>query len=146
MSVTKVDTFTTTSSSFIDITGISATITPSSSANKVLIVAQITLGAEGQLKLSGGNTGTYIGDAAGSRTRAVIGYRQEVTNEFLSTNHSTVMIYLDSPATTSATTYTAQIKASTGANAAMVNRTNRDTDNSTYARGASSITVMEVSA
>ena len=37
VSVTKTDSFTTSSSSFVDITGLSATITPSSASSKILV-------------------------------------------------------------------------------------------------------------
>jgi hypothetical protein len=40
----KTDYFTTTSSSFTDITGLSASITPSSTSNKVLVLANISFG------------------------------------------------------------------------------------------------------
>ena len=37
----KTDTFTTTSTSFVDITGLSVTITPSSSSNKILVMYEV---------------------------------------------------------------------------------------------------------
>ena len=39
VTTTKTDTFTTTSSSLTDITGLSASITPASTSNKILIIA-----------------------------------------------------------------------------------------------------------
>ena len=41
VSTTKTDTFSTTSESFTDITGLSATITPSSSQNKILFCYEL---------------------------------------------------------------------------------------------------------
>ena len=52
--------------------------------------------------------------------------------------------YLDSPSTTSATTYKLQI-INVGGRTNFVNRTGNDTDGQQYPRTASSITVMEVS-
>ena len=52
-------------------------------------------------------------------------------------------IWLDSPATTSATTYKVQFTAN-GANTAYINRTAADGNTAGYARGVSTITVMEI--
>jgi len=60
-----------------------------------------------------------------------------MTNQF--------MTYLDSPSTTSATTYKLQWEAESG-ETIYLNRSFGDGDASTSARGASSITVMEVGA
>ena len=43
VSTTKTDTFSTTSESYTDITGLSATITPSSSQNKILTMFTVRL-------------------------------------------------------------------------------------------------------
>jgi hypothetical protein len=53
-------------------------------------------------------------------------------------------MYLDSPATTSSTTYKIQI--SVYGSTAYVNRSAVDTDSSVYYRGISSITAMEIAA
>jgi hypothetical protein len=42
VSTTKTDTFTTTSTSFTDITGMSVSITPSSASNKILVFSYLT--------------------------------------------------------------------------------------------------------
>ena len=55
---------------------------------------------------------------------------------------SSVATYLDSPNTTSATTYKVQLLPNGWA--AYINRSVTDTDTSGYARGVSYITVMEV--
>jgi hypothetical protein len=51
---------------------------------------------------------------------------------------------LDSPATTSATTYKLEMKMNSGTS--FVNRSNADTDSAVFARYASTITVMEIAA
>ena len=94
------------------------------------------------IRLARGSTGIYIGDAAGSRIRAsqALGYIGGLSYE--QTNvHKT---FLDSPNTTSATTYNAQWRIGyTGT--FWLNKSARDTDNANYdGRSASSITVMEV--
>lgn len=143
----KTDTFTTNSTTFVDITGLAVTITPSSTSSQVLVIAQLTYGlpnAAGSFyRLAGGNSGNYVGDAASLRVRSVFG-------GFLDTNGSNhqvgaSLIYLDSPATTSATTYKVQAAAPSG-NFAFVNRGGNDSDDARFARSASSIIAMEISA
>ena len=146
----KTDTFSTTSTTQTAVTGLSAAITPSSATSKVLVIAQVTVGASDivGLTLSGGNAGTYIGDTAGSRTR-VIGAIQATSagNGFNPANSLFLQtaVFLDSPATTSAVTYQVNI-GTRGVGTAYVNSSSTDTDLSTFHRGSSSITVMEVAA
>ena len=47
VSTTKTDTFTSTSTSMVDITGLSATITPSSTSSKILVMASVASGNTG---------------------------------------------------------------------------------------------------
>jgi len=54
------------------------------------------------------------------------------------------LVYLDAPATTSSTTYEVQMRVNSGT--AYVNQSPTDIDNANFARGASSITVLEVKA
>jgi len=143
----KTDVFTTTSASFVTVTGLTATITPTSATAKILIIAQVAYSTSqdnaGQYRLAGGNAGTYIGDAAGTRTRAVFGGRQNVdANKFTTTSDS--IVYLDSPGTASAVTYEVQCRAAVGL--AVMNRDFENDDSAQRVRGASSITVIEVAA
>ena len=142
---TKTDTFTTTSTSFTDVTGLSASITPISTSNKVLVNASIQVGgsatSRGALKLLRGSTDIYIGDAASSRTRATIFTHPRGGAHVMSSG----IIFLDSPSSTSSTTYKIQAEVESGQTLA-INRSGDDTDNSGYYRTPSSITLMEVSA
>jgi hypothetical protein len=96
-------------------------------------------------RLSGGNTASYVGDAAGSRSRSIGQMKMRTDGvspaDFLP-NMS--IAHLDSPATTSATTYTVQIARPGSGDTAFVNRSAVDTDSSVFGRGASTLTVMEV--
>ena len=143
--VTKTDTFTTTSTSFTDVTGLSASITPISTSNKVLVNASNQVGgsatSRGALKLLRGSTDIYIGDAASSRTRATIFTHPRGGAHVMSSG----IIFLDSPSSTSSTTYKIQAEVESGQTLA-INRSGDDTDNSGYYRTPSSITLMEVSA
>lgn len=140
----KTNTFDTTSTSFTDITGLTATITPTASSSKVLILAQVSgnmLNQEAYLRINGGNASTYIGDAAGSRTRAAssVSTVAGLANRAVGFN----LTYLDSPGTTSATTYAIQAMVISGGTF-YLNRGTTDADNSSHVRAASSITLMEI--
>ena len=143
VSVAKTDTFTTTSSTFTDLTGMSATITPSSASSKILVFANvssgITINANVMYKLLRGSTDIFVGDAGGSRTRAT-------KTSYTAGNGETTEAwqFLDSPATTSATTYKVQIRSSSSGQTVAVNRSASDPDNAASGRNASSITLMEV--
>jgi hypothetical protein len=143
----KTDTFSTTSASgtFADITGLSVSITPSSSSNKILILAEVrtaTPNTNGSfIRAIRDTTPIYLGDAGGgSRTRiASQGYNPDGN----SNNNLTVM-YLDSPATTSSTTYKIQACVGGTAGTVYVNRSNNNSDNVFTGMSTSSITVMEI--
>lgn len=143
VSTAKLDTTTVTGTSAADITGLTVAITPASASNKVLVIAQITASfatQEAFLRLSGGNATTYIGATAGSRTRGVT---QPAENAGGGRATTQTLIYLDSPATTSAVTYAVQGWVVSGGSL-YINRSVTDTDNANFLRGASSITAIEV--
>jgi hypothetical protein len=151
VSTAKTDTFSSSSTSFTDITGLSASITPTSSSSKVLVMVdtKVSVAANNSegvfLALSGGNSASYIGDTAGSRVSAAAGWndRQATGVQLNLAVWQSSIIYLDAPATTSATTYNVQIRSAFG-NAVVVNKSTQDTDSARGIRTASSITVMEV--
>ena len=145
VSTAKTDTFTTTSTSFVDITGLSVSITPTSATSKVLIMYKVVYGNSGtvstrvRMQLVRDATAIFIGDSAGNRIRATsIGSNAD--NVAFSGDWNG--IFLDSPNTTSATTY--KIQFSTQANTGTINREGGDGDLTTVSRGVSSITLMEI--
>lgn len=138
---------TTTSSSFAAISGVTVTITPTSSSNKVLVRAVLqtsaTSTAAGFFQLARGGSAIGVGAAAGSRTvcgAASIGLSGTATMQ------TVVMEFLDSPATTSATTYTAQWAADGGVGTISLNASNTDTNTSSFPRTSSTISVYEIKA
>ena len=141
----KTDTFTTTSSSFVDITGVSKTITPSASSSKVLVTATLNIGNSASsghivmVRLVRGSTVIAQGDAAGNRQRvfAIAGQHQANIDQ----NNVTVN-FIDEPSTASAVTYKVQIQ--TEGQTATVNRSGVDGDNSYGGRTISTITLQEV--
>ena len=145
VSTTKTDTFSMSSTTFADVTGLSVSITPQSATSKIFVTVDMMTGnnAASQLfaRLRRDSTDIALGDTAGSRTRVTSGVYEGNAN----TPKAVSFSFLDSPATTSATTYKVQI-ASSDTTAVTVNRTEGDSDSAARARGVSTITVFEVSA
>tara|TARA_R100000234_G_scaffold10626_1_gene6055 strand:+ start:1624 stop:2226 length:603 start_codon:yes stop_codon:yes gene_type:complete len=145
----KTDTFTMTGTTFTDVTGLSVTITPSSSSSKVLIIPSLSIGAKKGARhgyrILRGSTAIGVGDSSGSRTQ----YTQQAGNLNSDTAvYSNTFLFLDSPATTSATTYKVQLRSETDVSGyeVYINRSDDDQDNASYGRSASTITAIEVSA
>jgi hypothetical protein len=145
VSTTKTDTFSTNAAAFTDITGLSVTITPKSTSSTILVFGTVAGASNAAgtprvpIRLLRGATAISIGDTAGSRTRT--------TASGTSTNATVIASiafnFVDSPATTSATTYKLQtfgIDSTT----VVINRSTTDTDNANFERATSTITVMEV--
>jgi hypothetical protein len=128
---------------FTDITGLSVSVTPSSASNKILVLVDIASGQSATsvnaFRLVRGSTAIGGGTASGSRQSAfATGQGVDNNGQFSSSfNH------LDSPSTTSATTYKIQMICN---DTAAVNQTRLDTDTvgSIGCRTSSTITVMEI--
>ena len=118
------------STSFSD-TGLSAAITPSATSSKILVMVQQTLNAE---RDSGSITGTV------NIMRATTEIGEWTFNGNTNRIGQTSLIYVDSPSTTSATTYKTQIKASTTADSGKV----RANQQSTAGESPSSIHLIEI--
>jgi hypothetical protein len=141
VSTTKTDTFTTTSQSPVDVTGLTVSITPKFATSKILVIPAVNMAgdyASGSyyFKLVRNSTNIaqpsvaydYVG--TGGSYMASAGYAFHLQN----------CNFLDSPATTSATTYKIQVYCSSGT--ASINRRTVDT----YVATVSTITVMEIAA
>ena len=145
----KTDTFTTNATSYTDITGLSVAITPTSTSSKILITFHINLGhtnyVSGFVRLMRDSTAISVADAAGSRIVSTVAMADDPVDDEINCYSAT---FLDSPSTTSATTYKLQITTEGEANTGdvFINRSGEDSDNIQNARFVSSITVMEVSA
>lgn len=141
--VTKIDSFSTsgTYNSWIDVTGLTVNITPTNSANKILVSFQImgVSTSNGWVRLVRDSTAISVGTTAGSRP-AVSSANMTSGNGNIQLQDSGV--YLDSPATTSSVTYKLQVITDTGT--FYINRTTNDSDNVYSGRGVSSITVQEI--
>jgi hypothetical protein len=110
-----------TSTSYTD-SGLSATITPSSATSKVLILVNQNLLAnrettifDGAVDLRRGSTSIYLQEYANGIAAATQG-----SPAYIQQRHYHNATYLDSPATTSATTYKTMGKLATAANSAQL--------------------------
>ena len=147
--VTKAGTQTITGSgsdspeTFTDITGLSVSITPSSASNKILILANVIGHGSNNAFLSAfrGSTNLASPTSPSSRTPSLSGdYR--ITADTYRTASMPIM-FLDSPATTSSTTYKL---AGTiwDSNSLYINRSASDDDTGYQNRAVSTLTVMEI--
>ena len=141
VSVTKDTSFTTTSGSFVDITGLSVAITPSATSSKILVLMNVassntTSTGSAFTQLVRGTTAISIG-ASGETGEPCTGYTSQAGYDM----GQVAVQYLDSPSTTSATTYKLQLR-SNGSQTAAINRTGEY--QSQQGNVASGITLMEV--
>jgi hypothetical protein len=146
VTVTKTDTFSSTSTSHVDITDLSLSITPSSTSSKIQIIAMLSCGAtitaSCHFLITRGGSAIIRGDAASSRSRSTTGVQSEASGQPMSATINTI----DSPATTSSTTYKIQMRNS-GGGTSFLNRCATDADGATQAgRHASTFTLMEIGA
>ena len=146
VSTTKTDTFSTNSTTMVDVTGLSLSITPSSTSNKILIFGFVSVGTPNTnfvyFNLVRDSTAICIGDASTNRVNVTGMSFAGVSNEgnvtLVPTN------FLDSPNSTSSLTYKIQIRCATAGNA-YVNRSHRDSASTNFdMRIASTITAMEI--
>ena len=142
--VTKLDVFTTTSAhgTYVDITGMAAAITPSASSSKVLVIVHgATSPANNNysiaVNLVRGSTSVFVAGSRGSSTRASDGGLCQA-NQATSVNIS----FLDSPNTTSATTYKLQMSIENGSTALFGGFNSSGASSNISIPG--SITLMEV--
>jgi hypothetical protein len=153
VSTTKTDVFSTSSTGSVDITGMSATITPTSASSRILVMVKMMVGNSGAqntgftFQLFRNSTQINLGDAAGSRTRGFSGSEEGISTntfgQYQSYDYST--LFLDSPSSTSALTYKITVSL-TNTNTFYINSTGADTDTNTYPRGTSNIILMEIAA
>ena len=142
VSTTKTDTFATTSTTDVDVTGLSATITPRSTSSKILVLVSApfstTTNQINSITLTRGGTPIGGGTIVGSRTSAFkSAYLTSVnTGGMLSGEH------LDSPSTTSSITY--QVQAKTSAGTMTIGISGGDSNAANHPRTSSTITLMEV--
>ena len=149
VSTFKADTFSTTSTSLVDVTGLSLSITPATATNKILLTVSLSLtalpiGYAGRGAILRGATVIGGGTAAGNRPSITFFNRHSANaGDGWATFSYT---FLDSPATTSATTYKVQIATETSGTVKIGMAYANDTDAAAGGRIGATITAMEVTA
>jgi hypothetical protein len=142
----KTDTFSTQSQAFVDVTGLSVSITPVSASNRILVVTSVNVGlsAHSDLRILRDSTAIAIGDTAGNRTRSTNHFYRGFSGGIYDIVPSN-MVWLDSPSTISALTYKVQVANPWDPTyVTTINRSRDDTNNSYEGRTVSTITVMEI--
>ena len=127
-----------------------AYIQPKNADSKILVMYSVNTGAteggyNGAINLFRDSTQIYLGDAASNRAR--VSNLISISNTGGGTDYNMVHLsghHLDSPSTTSATTYKLQLK-NLSSESLYINQSKNDGDQTYIARTASSITVMEIS-
>lgn len=134
------------------ITGLSVSITPTSSSSKILILGQVSCSSgywevKGRLIRNGNTISGAMGTPRGNRTVATF-----VVNEYPGASvgygmYNAHINYLDSPATISPTTYEVQMRSWSASYAIGVNYNVYTDDNADtyYGNGISTLTAIEVS-
>ena len=143
----KTDTQNTTDdNTFTDISGLSQAITPSATTSKILVLFTVNITADTQdhvgIRLVRGSTDIFIGTDSDAGQNVSAGYRAGTTEE----NYHPANLcgqFLDSPSTTSATTYKIQAASN---DQFFVNRPHSDTGTTNVQRPhtSSSLTLIEV--
>ena len=141
---TKQDMFDTSSTSFVDVTGLSVSITPKFSTSKILVTVNVFANCEDASVLRLMFDSTPIGngnsaDSGGADNQGFAMVRQDDGN--LGSGYGIQLLH--TPGDTSSHTYKIQARASAGGSAPL--GINRRIDNQNYSL-SSSISVMEVSA
>ena len=145
----KTDTTSTTSTSYVD-TGLSATITPSSSSNKILVKYHLGMSFRNQVFSGGcslvrGSTHIFQGDSGAGFRATNWGWSLDSYGDYSMWNMAHE--FLDSPATTSATTYKVQFASFySGSYTVYIGRCYYSATSSNAGIMPASITLQEVAA
>ena len=133
-------------SSFADISGMSVTITPSSNSSKILIIPDLALGSNDMAnyhlvwRLLRGSSAIAVSTSATTAALTGTGGMHRGASGANAYFFGCSKIFLDSPATTSATTYKCQWSAADSSATLYLNRRGSNTGPG----GISTITAMEV--
>ena len=145
VTVVKTDATTSTSTSFVTISGMSVAITPSATSSKILVIcnfnANQAVGANNPAyRIVRDSTAVNVGDASGSRNRSGAKANSYNTNVQVTAS----IMFLDAPSSTSSLTYALQW--TTQRSTMYFNRSETFVDSSDYDSMASNITLIEIGA
>lgn len=114
-SITKTDSFSTASTSYVDVTGLSISITPKMPNSKFMVfvngyTSHSATNGFAYLRVLRNDTDIFIGDARGSAQRASADLSQQTAGDVLVWAKPFSLQFLDSPATTNPIIYKVQVK------------------------------------
>jgi len=145
----KVDAFATTSNSFVDVTGISRTITPTAASSKIYTIISLHVGGQADAYtafnlLRGSTILTQGTNGSGNITNCSFGTHVYDAD----TTQSVGFTFLDSPSYSvgDTLTYKLQVNSRYASREVCINRTAAGTNDTYTVNGTSTITVMEVAA
>ena len=144
----KTDKFSTTSATAVDVTGLSVDITPQSANNKVLVSCSLNWGGSnnvygGVLLKRGSTTLLPSTGATGNQTTTTFGIGGDNEN-FQYKTHMATYQFLDSPSTTSTTTYKVQLVSAYNSETLTINAPNNNENYDFVVYGTSTFTLMEI--
>jgi hypothetical protein len=135
-------------STWVDLSGLSVSITPSSTSSKILVTASVCAGQAASepyaiwFRLL--RNGTPVGVGSSSNSRSAVSFALVPIGTYMDDDMgSGGFTYLDSPSTTSAITYKIQGASRAGGNWAY-NMSDDQQNNPAFAQGISTITALEV--
>ena len=155
----KVNTFSTASSSFVDITDFYVDITPNSASNKFLVSVDLKIGPSDAQSgapyanlvrvIGGTSSNIYKGTVDGSKTSASWGREDNPRDNYAGYEvlplHLSFLDSISGVWSSGSIRYKVQM-ADLNNSTSFVNRVSNESNNTQYPRTASSITVMEVAA
>ena len=122
VSTLKNDTFSATSTAFVDVTGLTVTITPSTATSKVLLICNVALGqsaSNGPFIALTNSSNTFVFPvASGSQFDALLNNTIGGVNDIV----RQTIVGVVSPASASAQTYKVRLRSGSGATTSYVNR------------------------
>jgi hypothetical protein len=152
VSTTKVDSFVSSNTGWTAVTGLSISITPTSTSSKILLMCSVNYDSTRSNSGGGfafGRNGTIIdasiGGAAGGRYRVTMDFGANANADQSGMSRS--FTFVDSPATTSSTTYQLYVFQDVSTFTTTINRARYDDSGGAQAddgRFASSVTAIEL--
>ena len=144
----KLDTFTTTSSSFTDVTGLTVEITPRATSSKILILAAFSLtnnaSSYSAARLMRDSTVISLGNANSSNVRGSILYYGNTSYEGTYNVYGHSIVHVDSPSSTSAIDYHIEVCSNNSSGTTTVGMRGDNPSGVDGLRAASNIIVMEI--
>ena len=148
VSVSKTDSFNTNSTTYTDITGFTASITPQSTSSKILVLSTWMWGSSAspypKFILLRGSTSINIGDTDTGATRVSVGNNTDPAGDEGNIQQEQLAHhFLDSPSSTSSVTYKWQTKSFNSGRVIYVGRT-ADVSDGNRATTPTNITLIEL--